>query len=215
MSERKGRFSVRFSPGRSARSARRRTTVRWPGRGHYWLHANLHRSAHEPKPRMPIAVGPMCSRRWVSSAAPCWSHTRRHFERAGKVEPEAVAQALELIGQLYRVEKHIGKHALAGHDKRAYRIEHARPTVDRFFQWCDGQCQRIELLPSNPSPRRRRRAAGPARAPASAPRPRRARTTGRPPAPGASGSHPPVCPSRSTPSPSPSAPGTHRRAAQG
>ena len=82
--------------------------------------------------------------------AQCWSHTRRHFERAGKVEPEAVAQALELIGQLYRVEKHIGKHALAGHDKRAYRIEHARPTVDRFFQWCDGQCQRIELLPSNP-----------------------------------------------------------------
>ena len=39
---------------------------------------------------------------------------------------------------------------LAGHDKRAYRIEHARPIVDRFFQWCDGQCQRIELLPSNP-----------------------------------------------------------------
>ena len=82
--------------------------------------------------------------------AQCWSHTRRHFERAEKVEPEAVAEALEFIGQLYRIEKHIRKQGLTGNDKRAYRIEYARPIVDTFFQWCDGQCQRIELLPSNP-----------------------------------------------------------------
>ena len=30
------------------------------------------------------------------------------------------------------------------------RIKHARPVVDTFFEWCDGQCHRIELLPRNP-----------------------------------------------------------------
>jgi transposase len=82
--------------------------------------------------------------------AQCWSHTRRKFERAENVEPQAVAEALELIGKLYLVETHIREHELAGEDKRSYRIEHARPVVEEFFQWCDKQCHRIELLPSNP-----------------------------------------------------------------
>ena len=82
--------------------------------------------------------------------AQCWSHTRRHFERAEPVEPGAVAEALELIGQLYQVEQHIAKHKLNGEGKRGYRIEHARPVVEEFFEWCRHQCQRIELVPSNP-----------------------------------------------------------------
>ena len=82
--------------------------------------------------------------------AQCWSHTRRHFERAERAEPEAVAEALELIGGLYRVEKHLRKHELCGEAKLAYRVEHARPLVERFFEWCERQCHRIELLPSNP-----------------------------------------------------------------
>ncbi len=82
--------------------------------------------------------------------AQCWSHTRRYFERAQKAEPEAVAEALDLIGQLYLVEEHMRKRGLAGDEKRAYRLEHSRPTVDAFFEWCDRQCQRIELLPTNP-----------------------------------------------------------------
>jgi transposase len=82
--------------------------------------------------------------------AQCWAHTRRYFERAQNAEPEAVAEALELIGELYRIEKHIRKQALAGGDKRAYRVEHARPAVEAFFKWCDEQCQRLDLLPNNP-----------------------------------------------------------------
>ena len=35
----------------------------------------------------------------------CWSHTRRHFERAKDSEPEAVAEALALIGAMYAHEK--------------------------------------------------------------------------------------------------------------
>jgi transposase len=82
--------------------------------------------------------------------AQCWAHTRRKFERARNAEPEAVAEALELIGQLYLIEKHIREHKLTGEAKRSYRIEHARPVVEAFFEWCDRQCQRIDLLPSNP-----------------------------------------------------------------
>ena len=82
--------------------------------------------------------------------AQCWSHTRRYVERAQGAEPEAAAEALELIGRLYKVEKHIREHEFTGDDKRAYRIEHARPVVERFFEWCEQQCQRIELVPTNP-----------------------------------------------------------------
>jgi len=97
-------------------------------------------SAYEHYARVHQAVTP----------AQCWSHTRRHFERAERIEPAAAAEALELIGGLYRVEKHLRKHGLTGDAKRAYRVEHARPVVDAFFEWCDRQCHRIDLVPSNP-----------------------------------------------------------------
>ena len=60
----------------------------------------------------------------------CWSHTRRHFERAKDSEPEAVAEALALIGTMYAHEKQIRANALTGEDKRAYRQTHTRPVVD-------------------------------------------------------------------------------------
>ena len=37
----------------------------------------------------------------------CWSHTRRGFERANDSEPEAVAEALAMIGAMYGHEKQI------------------------------------------------------------------------------------------------------------
>lgn len=82
--------------------------------------------------------------------AQCWAHTRRHFEGAQSFEPDAVAEALALIGELYRVEKHIRKEGLSGEAKLACRIEHARPVCDAFFAWCDQQCHRLELLPKDP-----------------------------------------------------------------
>ncbi|MEI2421504.1 transposase, partial [Arthrospira platensis SPKY2] len=36
--------------------------------------------------------------------AECWSHSRRHFERALNAEPQAAGQALEHIAGLYAVE---------------------------------------------------------------------------------------------------------------
>jgi hypothetical protein len=82
--------------------------------------------------------------------AECWAHCRRGFERAKEAEPAATAEALALIGALYRHEEIIRERELAGEKKLAYRTEHSEPTVHAFWAWCDWQCHRPDLLPSNP-----------------------------------------------------------------
>jgi transposase len=82
--------------------------------------------------------------------AQCWAHTRRGFERAKDLEPAAVAEALERIGELYRIEAEIRAQGLAGAAKRAYRQAHAKPVVEAFFTWAEAQLERAALLPSNP-----------------------------------------------------------------
>ena len=80
----------------------------------------------------------------------CWAHTRRYFERAKDSEPEAVAEALALIGAMYAHEKQIRADGLVGEDKRAYRQTHTRAVVETFWRWCRTQCHRPELLPKSP-----------------------------------------------------------------
>jgi transposase len=82
--------------------------------------------------------------------AQCWAHTRRGFERAKDLEPEAAAEALARIGELYRIEAEIRAQGLAGEAKRAYRQAHAKPVADAFFAWAEAQLARAALLPSNP-----------------------------------------------------------------
>lgn len=82
--------------------------------------------------------------------AQCWAHTRRGFEKAQDMEPDAVAEALTLVGELYRHEEHIRETGLSGEEKRAYRQAKSAPLVALFWRWCDQQCQRLDLTPSNP-----------------------------------------------------------------
>ena len=82
--------------------------------------------------------------------AQCWAHTRRYFERAKEAEPEAAAQALALIGELYRIEAHIRDQQLTHETRLRYRSQHSEPAVHAFWQWCDEQCRRHDLLPSHP-----------------------------------------------------------------
>lgn len=82
--------------------------------------------------------------------AQCWTHTRRQYIEAEADEPASVAWALEMIGQLYQVETEIEKKKLTGEKKRDYRLLHSKPKVDTFFEWCEGQCERVDLLPDNP-----------------------------------------------------------------
>ena len=90
------------------------------------------------------------ARRHALLHAQCWAHCRRTFTEAGESEPEAVAEALRLIGLLYTQEHAIGNKKLTGPAKLAHRREHSLPTVDAFFAWCKEQRQRPDLLPRNP-----------------------------------------------------------------
>ena len=60
------------------------------------------------------------------TAANCWAHTRRHFERAKDIVPAAVAEARDIIGALYRVERKIKDKCLEGEAKLQARSQHAR-----------------------------------------------------------------------------------------
>jgi len=82
--------------------------------------------------------------------AQCWVHSRRYFERAKEAEPLASAQALEVIGKIYQLEKQIKEKQLTGEAKLKYRTEYIKPLVDVFFAWCYEQRQRIDLVNSNP-----------------------------------------------------------------
>lgn len=82
--------------------------------------------------------------------AQCWTHTRREFFEAQSAEPEACAQALEQIGGLFAVEAKIRDKKLTGEKKKEYRLEHAKPIVERFFAWIDEQFENQGLLPKNP-----------------------------------------------------------------
>jgi transposase len=61
-----------------------------------------------------------------------------------------VAEALALIATLYRHEQTIRDRELEGEQKLAYRSAHSEPIVHAFWRWCDTQCHRVDLLPSNP-----------------------------------------------------------------
>jgi transposase len=82
--------------------------------------------------------------------AQCWAHTRRYVERAKEAEPDAVAEALEIIGTLYRHEATIREKDLSGEAKLKYRTQHSEPVVATFWRWCEAQCQRHDLLPTHP-----------------------------------------------------------------
>ena len=61
-----------------------------------------------------------------------------------------LAEALAMIAALYRHEQIIREQNLDREHKLAYRTQHSEPIVDRFWHWCDDQCHRMDLLPSNP-----------------------------------------------------------------
>lgn len=82
--------------------------------------------------------------------AQCWAHCRRGFFEALEAEPVFAAEALEQIKGLYSVEEQIRQGALAGEAKQLHRLTHAKPVVERFFDWVDRQLQCQGLMPSSP-----------------------------------------------------------------
>ena len=82
--------------------------------------------------------------------AQCWMHNRRNYVSAEKDQPQAVAEALDIIGSLFHHEQCIKEKQPDVHAALHYRSEHCKPIVDQFFEWVHTQCQRLDLLPKSP-----------------------------------------------------------------
>jgi transposase len=77
-------------------------------------------------------------------------HSRRYLVNAQDSSPEEVSLVLEMIGQLFKIEKHINKNNISAEKKRQYRLENSNPLVDDVFSWIREQCQREDLTPKHP-----------------------------------------------------------------
>lgn len=77
-------------------------------------------------------------------------HSRRCFVDAQKDHPEQATKALQQIAKLYQNEEAIKAQGLTGEKKRQYRLEHSKPVVEDFFQWCRAQLEQGGRLPSEP-----------------------------------------------------------------
>jgi hypothetical protein len=82
--------------------------------------------------------------------ANCWSHTRRYFEKARTIDPQASSEALVLIGKLYQQETLIRDKKLDGQQTLSHRLKYSEPIVKQFWQWCYQQKQRTDLFPKHP-----------------------------------------------------------------
>ena len=82
--------------------------------------------------------------------AQCWSHTRRHFEKAESAEPKQAGEALNLIADLYKQDERLKAKTLSPEKVLAWRSEHAKPVVDRFYKNLRSTLEKNVFLPTNP-----------------------------------------------------------------
>jgi len=77
----------------------------------------------------------------------CWSHTRREFLKAEKLEPEKVSRIILELQKLYRVERW-ARH-LSPEDRLTLRRKYSEPIVMALFQDFQRELEETSLLPSN------------------------------------------------------------------
>jgi transposase len=123
-----------------------------PSRRH--LHARETLGEHLPAGSVLLTDGYAAYERYCEKTgiahAQCWTHCRRVFVEASELEPNRVAEALDHIGALYRVEEEIRENNLAGEARRAWRQAQAKPAALRLFAWIDEQFAAQGFLPSSP-----------------------------------------------------------------
>ncbi len=121
-----------------------------PSRAHHYVHDWLKNYSGTLLSDGYAAYSAYASQNDQVTHAQCWSHCRRKFEQAKENEPEASAEALALIGAMYRHEQIIRDKKLTGAEKLVYRTKHTEPVARAFWEWRNQQCHRPELLPKNP-----------------------------------------------------------------
>ena len=80
----------------------------------------------------------------------CWAHSRRAFLKAESIDPQPVAQALEMIRGLYAIERELRAVGADHQTILARRKTESEPIVDRFFKWVEAEIAKPELLPRSP-----------------------------------------------------------------
>jgi transposase len=84
--------------------------------------------------------------------AGCWAHVRRKFEEARKVQSQSDSRAriaLDDIGRLYGIERHLREHAESLSDEHRLQIRHAQsaPIVAELHRWLTAMSS--EVLPQS------------------------------------------------------------------
>jgi transposase len=86
-----------------------------------------------------------CTRFGITRLA-CWAHVRRKFFDARSNDRARALVALDLIGELYAIERAL--HDAAPDERRRDRDERARPVIDRLAAWLEAEQPRT--LPKSP-----------------------------------------------------------------
>ena len=88
-----------------------------------------------------------CEKNPLALLANCWSHARRYFVRAERVEPEKTTWVLLQIQKLYEIEA-----KARGKPKKleVLRENESLPIVNALFEFFKTELERTSLLPSNP-----------------------------------------------------------------
>lgn len=73
----------------------------------------------------------------------CWAHCRRYWYKAREQDPARAHHALAVIARLYEIERAAGEEDAK--TRCSLRQKHARPLLDDFEQWLDGE----EFLPKS------------------------------------------------------------------
>jgi transposase len=76
----------------------------------------------------------------------CWSHCRRNFFEALSTDPERARTALSFISKLFGLERKAID--MPRKKKERFRKQYCRPVVERFYEWIDGELNRV--LPQSP-----------------------------------------------------------------
>jgi len=71
----------------------------------------------------------------LASEAGCWSHTRKYFLEALRVDPLLVREPFQLIQTLFALERQILRAPPPG--RAQLRRDQSGPVVEAFFAWCD------------------------------------------------------------------------------
>jgi hypothetical protein len=87
--------------------------------------------------------------------AQCRAHARRAVFDAMQAEPDAVAEILAVIQDLYAVEQQIRTLNLQGEGKRLHRLTHSKPIVEFHFDAVERRLAQLGLVPATTSAPRR------------------------------------------------------------